>query len=520
MSFFRNSWMSQEQIDRLAAEIKSLDRPLHVGDLTEIDNVKFRVVMDIHARERIDRSDKDGTLNVLYGDNVYTFSGGEGEIKEDQSAKSGHPLKKAAYLDLVAENCKLESIIEQCRMANDRMKSQLKEAEEGNGKSWLLVATVKDFFSELSIVDEKEETKLSKGTSNLKGLAGKISEAIDKKEAAYLKDCLKELSNIISTHQNQCKRLEKDLLITHRSLEQSKRNTEVIEAQNKELVQAAQTICDPDSDKPVNLYQLKMQLRNKLKALDDHSEIFTTEAFALKPYESRCNNQDSDQKHQTISNPSNQTPAEESEHHQKSQIHSASTQSKVDSDHKSSSHNSGNCQTHKTIQTATTPFMVTGRLHSKLSQNHDTHTGDTMQLRSTGVQAIFSDEEIFPPLDYRRCTRCGKNDAISPGVCQYKSRCVSHADGPNMISLKSRDRVEYSHSYKSEESDDKPTSGNMVLFKSRPVKSFAYRSTAGMQDQGSQTIVGIAEVRSMNRGPLRDYRHIDKILLSPKEHMA
>lgn len=150
--------------------------------------------------------------------------------------------------------------------------------------------------------------------------------------------------------------------------------------------------------------------------------------------------------------------------------------------------------------------------HTFLNDRKPKPAAASQQMRSVATQATFSDEEIFPALDYRRCSRCGKNDAISPGVCLYKSRNVSHHDNPNMITLKSKDKVAYSHTYKE---DPHANDGDLIFFK--PSSGQSQAPTAMNRDAGVQTIVGIAEVRLMNRGPLQDFKYVEKVMLSPKD---
>lgn len=159
--------------------------------------------------------------------------------------------------------------------------------------------------------------------------------------------------------------------------------------------------------------------------------------------------------------------------------------------------------------THTSAFAV-----SKQSQgNHKSgNVGPSQQLKSVAVQSTFADEDIFPVLDYRRCTRCGKNDAISPGVCHYKNRSVSHADHSDMIKFQSKDKVAYTHVYKE---DHHQADGDLIFFK--PAHEVAAQQNTPCSDAGVQTIVGLAQVRLMNRGPLQEFRYVEKILLSPKD---
>lgn len=152
---------------------------------------------------------------------------------------------------------------------------------------------------------------------------------------------------------------------------------------------------------------------------------------------------------------------------------------------------------------------VSARPHINPAKTIKPRPTQGQQLRSIAIQATFGDSDIFPPLDYRRCIRCGKNDAIAPGVCRYQERVVSHSDRSDMISLKNRDKISSSHAYKL---DPHASEGDLFIFK--PHESSQKLS---IRDSGVQTIVGLAEVRLMNRGPLRDFAYVDAVLLSPKD---
>lgn len=201
------------------------------------------------------------------------------------------------------------------------------------------------------------------------------------------------------------------------------------------------------------------------------------------------------------------SPFEDQEEYQtaKPSYHSTAESSK--SKGPTSHHNTSS----KPVNTQTSSFNVTSRHGPAGERKTNPHSHQApQQLKSVAIQATFSDEDIFPPLDYRKCTRCGKNDAISPGLCLYKSRNVSHTDHSNMIKLQSKDKIAYSHTYKE---DPHANDGDLIFFK----QATDQNSVTGSRDQGNQTIVGIAEVRVMNRGPLQDFKYIEKVLLSPKD---
>lgn len=242
---------------------------------TDISAIKFRLVMDVHGQSKMDEKDD---LHDLYGDHMYTFNGGENtDSKPQNSAKSGRPIQnpRSSHLDLVSENCKLESIVEQYRLTNDRLKAQLLDITENNSKADILVETVKSFFQEMkgkgfigASFDLRDEPN-----SDFIQLSSKICEAIEGKESNYLKECLKEFSTLLCTSRQKNMQLEKDLSAISKTMESTRKHQEILEFELKDLMKAAQDICNPDSDKPVNIYQLKMELRNRLKTLDRNTEV-------------------------------------------------------------------------------------------------------------------------------------------------------------------------------------------------------------------------------------------------------
>lgn len=232
--------------------------------------------MEIHGKENLEGPDRVAVFNDLFGgDQLYTFNNCEEKAsKKPQELKQEASQKKTAYLDLIAENCKLESIIEQYRLSNDRMKTQIKEMHQGTSQIDTLMDTLVAFFEELKVAEHQNDTKDEKSNQlSLTVLASKISDSLANKESSYLKDCLKEWSGLILSKEARCYQLEKELQTLHKVLEQSRKSQEILELEIKELMKAAQMICDPESDKPVNIYQLKRQLRCKLKGLDDQNEV-------------------------------------------------------------------------------------------------------------------------------------------------------------------------------------------------------------------------------------------------------
>lgn len=243
---------------------------------TDISNIKFRIVMDVHGQQRFESKDE---LQDLQGEQMYTFNGESMEPVPDFSAKSRQQggSKKSAHLDLVAENCKLESIIEQYRLTNERLKTQLLDIQENNSKADLLVETIKGFFLDIKrrgLTDKPLEHK-EENSTELVALASKISEAIEGKECNYLKECLKEFSSLVDNYKSKNNFLEKEVVNLNSKLDLAKRNQEVLEFEMKDVMKTAQEISNADTDKPVNIYQMKKELRNRLKSLDKNPEVLT-----------------------------------------------------------------------------------------------------------------------------------------------------------------------------------------------------------------------------------------------------
>jgi hypothetical protein len=177
----------------------------------------------------------------------------------------------------------LESIIEQYRLTNDRLKAQLLDIQDNHSKSDVLVEAIKSFFVDVktkSVGDQALEQR-EESSVELIHLASKITEAIDGKESNYLKESLKEFANLLSHYKQRNSQLEKEVIALTKALENSKKTQEFLEYEMKEVLKAAQEISNPNTEKPVNVYQLKMELRNRLKTIDRNPEVTFLDAAAL-----------------------------------------------------------------------------------------------------------------------------------------------------------------------------------------------------------------------------------------------
>lgn len=256
--------------------MKLLERPINLAMAADISNIKFRLVMDLHGQPRQDSKDE---LQDLYGDQMYTFNGDNNieHTQGDHSAKSrtNNQTKRSANLDLVAENCKLESIIEQYRLTNDRLKHQVIETQENNSKADLLIETINGFFLDVSRRGHSEKLNEHSEQTNQEfvKLASKISEAIEGKECNFLKETLKEFSGLLESYRSKSIQLERENQSLITKLESLKKNQDLLEYEMKDIMKTAQDICNTENDKPVNIYQMKVDLRRRLKSMDRNQEV-------------------------------------------------------------------------------------------------------------------------------------------------------------------------------------------------------------------------------------------------------
>lgn len=144
-----------------------------------------------------------------------------------------------------------------------------------------------------------------------------------------------------------------------------------------------------------------------------------------------------------------------------------------------------------------------------------TTTAHFTQMKSKHCSVSFAgDEDIFPSLDFRKCTRCGKNDALSPGFCVYQTTCAE-TDSVGMIVLKHKDRVAQTHAYckEKEESASSEGQGDSLCIK----KENRVNKQTQQRDVCVQTVIGLSEIRSMSKGRITEYKQVDPVFLSPKE---
>ena len=106
------------------------------------------------------------------------------------------------------------------------------------------------------------------------------------------------------------------------------------------------------------------------------------------------------------------------------------------------------------------------------------------------------------------------NDIISPGFCKYQTQCA-FTDTNNMVSIKNRDRISEQHSFKHKEEEAYQNDRTSVVCYKKSIERY---TDVQMKDISIQTVIGLSEARSMRKGKLVEYRHVDRVLISPKDH--
>lgn len=138
------------------------------------------------------------------------------------------------------------------------------------------------------------------------------------------------------------------------------------------------------------------------------------------------------------------------------------------------------------------------------------------QMKSKHCAAAFADDaDVFPALDFRKCTRCSKNDALSPGFCVYMTTCAD-TDSAGMVVLRQRERVVPTHAYPSKQDspdEENNNNGDFVCIKKERQGGPAPLT----KECGSQTVIGVAEVRTMKKGKLAEYKQVDPVFVGPAE---
>jgi hypothetical protein len=253
-------------------DIKAAERPLTL-EIIPVESIRFRLVMEI----------PNSTLDPVL-EQAYTFDDGP-NVKTTKSTdifggNAAHPSMKlnptriTQQFDLATENCKLESIIEQYNESNLQLKTQLTDLKAAGSKTEAMLSTFQTFFEELK---NKQFNTFSRETSldlqatrevfpEVKFVVDKICDAIQSKEENYMKESLREFSELLVLSRIKIRDLEIQNSSMELELFNTKRNLELLEFELKDIMHTVQGICDPEiQNQPVNLYQLKSELRNKLK---------------------------------------------------------------------------------------------------------------------------------------------------------------------------------------------------------------------------------------------------------------
>lgn len=253
----RGTLLNKEQIEKLDEDIKMLEKPMSL-EFVDTKDLRFRVVMDMAGQNhRID--------GALFDAGTYTFDDNNNTAA---SKRIGANLQRQTgqNLDLISENCKLESIIEQYREENERLKGQFSEWRNANCKLIDIVAIIKSAFDEIK---GKAENPNSFGSLANNSIIHKVADALDCKEENYLRDSIKEFVQFIGLSTVRISELEASVKAKEEELAAVKKSHEMLDFELRDVMRTAQVICNPDSDKPVNLYQMKLELRNKLKQIEE-----------------------------------------------------------------------------------------------------------------------------------------------------------------------------------------------------------------------------------------------------------
>lgn len=252
-------------------DMKGAERPLDL-EIIPAESIRFRVVMDIP------NSVLDPAL-----EQAYTFDDAQNAKTAKSELLGGNTVhqslrfnatRKTLHMDLATENCKLESIIEQYNESNNQLKTQLAELKAAGSKADSMLSSFQSFFEELKSKQFSVTGKDSLRTAHtstevfpeVKFLVDKICDAIQAKEENYMRESLREFSDMLVQSRLKIKDLQNQNSSLELDLYNTKRNLQLLEFEMKDIMNTLQNVCDPEiQNQPVNLYQLKIELRNKLK---------------------------------------------------------------------------------------------------------------------------------------------------------------------------------------------------------------------------------------------------------------
>lgn len=259
-------------------DIKGAEKPLEL-EVIPVEAIRFRVIMDIP------NSALDPAL-----EQAYTFDDAPNAKTVKSDLMGGNTVhhslrlngtRKTLHMDLATENCKLESIIEQYNESNTQLKTQLAALQAAGSKCDSMLSSFQSFFEELKTKQFSISAKDTLKTANpspeifpeVKFVVDKICEAIEAKEENYMRESLREFSDLLVQSRMKIRDLQSHNSSLEVELYNTKRNLELLEFEMKDIMNAVQNICDPDmQNQPVNLYQLKIELRNRLKQATEPKE--------------------------------------------------------------------------------------------------------------------------------------------------------------------------------------------------------------------------------------------------------
>ena len=274
-------------------DIKGAEKPLEL-EVIPVEAIRFRVIMDIP------NSALDPAL-----EQAYTFDDAPNTKTVKSDLMGGNTVhhslrfngtRKTLHMDLATENCKLESIIEQYNESNTQLKTQLAELKAAGSKCDSMLSSFQSFFEELKTKQFSVSAKDTLRTANtsteifpeVKFVVDKICEAIQAKEENYMRESLREFSDMLVQSRLKIRDLQNHNSALEVELYNTKRNLELLEFEMKDIMNAVQDICDPEmQNHPVNLYQLKIDLRNKLKQVAEPKEDHVGEFLTLVHPQSR-----------------------------------------------------------------------------------------------------------------------------------------------------------------------------------------------------------------------------------------
>lgn len=456
-------------------DVKMVERVVPIEPV-DIEDIKIRLVVENSASKRGHSKEKDKSAEFQDLNDLYTFNDGQ-SLKRRTSNRD--------HLNLTAENCKLESIIEQYRESNQRLKSELEEKCRNQGKSSDMMMIFKGFMEDIKtrLSMEMKEEKVEEGN-----VLEKVVDAMEHFEENFFRESLKEWGTYLVTLKRRQAEMSSNVNQCMEENDRLRRQFDLIDYKLKDVLRTAQVICNPECEQPVNLYMMKLELRNKIKAIEecyDGADFLSRSGLQLRKQE------DGDNKENVLPN--------------KDKRHNCSPFSNTDLN--------TNAEDGDSAYSVKKPMDYSrkkiGEDQKLIAQAQRMVHQKFTKLASIATQSHFEDQEIFPAIDYRKCTRCGKNDSISQGYCFYQIRCAETSED-GVFSVVSKDHMAKSHAYPIDKEPEERKGGEFMCIRRelRPINP--------MRNMYTQTVVGIEDVQLMNKNRLSDYKQIEAVFLSPK----